>query len=465
MAGNESSRNERNHEFISRRKFLASTGALTGGIIFVPRHVFAAAGVPNPSDVITIAGVGIGGVGHGQIKSISEQPGVKITALCDVDDAFAKKTYDMFPDTPHCRDYRELLDKYNDQFDAVYCGTPDHTHAVICMAAARKKKHLCCVKPLTRTIHEVRTLAAEVKQRGLMTQVTAAPRTSDGACRVAEIIAGGTIGEVRQVYCWSNRPLWPQGMLRPTNTDPVPQTLDWDLWIGPAPMRPFVDRWPDGHYALRQVEAGHPPFPAVYHPWNFRGWWDFGTGALGDMGCHHFNGVFAAMKFRYPTVIEATSTKVFEETAPLASIVSYDFPAREGLPPCRMTWLDGGLKPPRPEGLDRELPDESDLYIGEKGFILGSELIPRKGQNLTPPPQTLQRRRGTWPEWIEAIRTGKPAGCDFEWASYLTEATLLGNIAIRVGKRLEYDGTAMKFTNNGEADQFLRCDYRSGWKL
>jgi len=451
---------------ISRRQFVAGSAA-AAALSIVPSRVLAKAGRLSPSETIQIAAVGIGGVGHPQIRSISEQPNVKIVALCDVDDVYAKKTFDMFPDARRYRDYRQMLDAEGDKIDAMYCGTPDHTHAVITMAALGKGKHVCCVKPLTRTIHENRSLAKAARQAGVATQVTASANTSDSACGLCEMIWDGAIGDVREVHCWSNRPLWPQGMMRPPGQDQVPSTFDWDLWIGPAPMRPFKDKWPEGHLALEQLSFKNGP-RAVYHPWNFRGWWDFGTGALGDMGCHHFNTVYRAMKLTYPTRIEASSTKVLAETAPLASIVTYEFAAREGMPPLRLYWYDGGLKPLRPAELepDRELPDEGDMYVGDKGTILEGHIIPEsKMKAYKQPPKTLKRRSGTWAEWVEAIRGGEPAGCNFDQATLITEAVLLGNIAIRTGKTLDYDGQAARFTNNDAANEHAKQPYRSGWAL
>jgi predicted dehydrogenase len=453
---------------VSRRDFIRSAGPVLAGLTIVPRHILGGPRNLPPSETIHVAGVGIGGVGHGQINSISRQTNTRIVALCDVDDIYADKTYKLFPQARRYRDFREMLDKEGDKIDAVYCGTPDHTHTVISLASLEKGKHVCCVKPLTRTIQEERILARAAQKAGVATQVTASSNTSDAACRLCEMIWDGAIGDVREAHIWSNRPLWPQGMLRPPGQDEIPRTLDWDLWIGPAPMRPFVDKWPDGDLALRQVKASKNPPPAVYHPWNFRGWWDFGTGALGDMGCHHFNHVFRALKLRYPASISASASKVFDETAPLTSIVTYDFPAREGMPPLRLTWYDGGLKPPRPPQLEpgRELPASGNMYIGDKGIILDNRIIPEsKMKAYKPPSKTLKRRSGTWGEWVEAIRGGEPAGCNFDWASILTEAVLLGNIAIRTGKQLEWDAENMKFTNDRTTNQYIRPNYRSGWSL
>ena len=457
---------------ISRRTFLRGGVTAAAAFAVVPRHVLGGAGHIPPSETIQVGGIGIGGVGHGQIRSIAGQKGTKVVALCDVDDAYAKKTYDHFPEARTYRHYRDMLEREDDRIDAVYCGTPDHTHAVICMEAVRRNKHLCCVKPLTRTIHENRVLTDAAERAGIATQVTASAHTSDSSCRVREMIWDGAIGDVYEAHIWSNRPLWPQGMMPPEGQDPIPKTLDWDLWLGPAQMRPFVDEWPEGHLALKQVKGNRNPRRAVYHPWNFRGWWDFGTGALGDMGCHHFNHAFKALKLTYPERVTATATQVFDQSTPLASIVTYDFPAREGMPPLRLVWYDGGLKPPRPAALEsgRELPRDGNMYIGTKGIMMGGMghemIIPEsKRRAYRMPPKTLERRSGTWAEWVEAIRTGKPAGCHFGWAGILTEAVLLGNIAIRAGKNLEYDGEKGRFTNNEAANKYVNEPYRDGWSL
>lgn len=454
---------------LSRREFVAGAAA-AGLFTIVPRHVLGGPKFFAPSETIQVAGIGIGGVGHGQIQGVAGKPGTRIAYLCDVDDVYAKRTYDKFPQAKVYRDYRDLLRSEGDKIDAVYCGTPDHTHAVIGMEVLRRKKHFACVKPLTRTMDEMYTLVAAARQAGVATQVTASANTHVKACRLIEMIQAGAIGDIHEVHIWSNRPLWPQGMMRPPGRDPIPNSFDWDLWLGPAPQRPFKNKWPEGHLALMQV--GNRSQKGIYHPWNFRGWWDFGTGALGDMGCHHFNTSFKALKLTYPTRISASATRVLDETAPLGSIVTYDFPAREGLVPCRVVWYDGGVKPPRPEELEdsRELHGSGNLYIGSKGKILGGtndgRIIPEvKMKAYKKPPQRLTPRSGTWGEWAEAMRGGEAAGCNFDWAEYITAAVLLGNIAIRTGKTLDWDAQARRFTNNEAANKYLKEPYRSGWSL
>jgi len=449
---------------LTRRDLLRGAGATIAAATLVPRHVLGA-GYLAPSQKVALAGVGVGGVGHGQLQGC-QSAGFDVVVLCDVDDVYAKKSFDKWPEARRYRDYREMLDAEGDKIDAVYCGTPDHSHAVICTAVSRKKKHLCCVKPLTRTIHESRAVVAAAVESGMATQVTASPNTSDAACRTCELIWAGAIGPVREVHIWSNRPLWPQGMMTPDWRDPVPSTFDWDLWLGPAAERPFANEWPEGHYAVAQVNA-RSARRAVYHPWNFRGWWAFGTGALGDMGCHHLNTPYRALKLEYPTSVSASATKTFAETAPLASIVTYDFPARGDMPPVRVVWYDGGIKPLCPKELGgRSLPGSGELYIGDEGVMLESNVFPEaRAKQFADVPKTLPRRSGTWGEWWEACHGGEQAGCHFEWAGLLTEFVLLGNIAIRSGKKLDWDAKALKFTNDEAANGFVEEPYRSGWSL
>lgn len=451
---------------LSRRKLLGGAVASAAAATVVPRHVLGGSLFTAPSEKPNLAGVGIGGVGHGQLQGC-DKVGFNIVALCDVDDLYAKKSYDKWPRARRYRDYREMLQAEDDKIDAVYVGTPDHSHAVISKAVLKRKKHLCCVKPLTRTIGECRKVVAAAKEAGVATQVTASPNTSETACRTCELIWAGAIGAVREIHIWSNRPLWPQGMMRPEGEDEVPSTLDWDLWLGPAQERPFVAEWPEGHYALAQTNAGKPR-RAVYHAWNFRGWWDFGTGALGDMGCHHVNTPFRALKLTHPVRVHATSTKVFDETAPLASIVTYDFAARGDMPPVRLVWYDGGLQPPCPKEMGGQpLPaGGSELYVGDQGMMLRDKIIPEsRAKKFKDVPKTLPRRSGTWGEWIEACRGGEPAGCHFDWAGLLSEFVALGNLAVRTRKSLDWDAEKMQVTNVPEANKYVEEPYRDGWTL
>ncbi len=448
---------------ITRRQILRDAALLTTAATIVPRHVLGAGEAP-PSEKPTLLGIGVGGVGYGQMKAC-DQVGFQVEALCDVDDVYAKKAYDNWPQARRYRDYREAIEGAKD-IDAIYVGTPDHSHAVICLEALEAGKHLCCVKPITRTVKELRKVVRVAREKGVATQVTASANTSNTACRTCELIAAGAIGTVREVQTWSDRPFWPQGMQRPEGQDEVPSTFDWDLWLGPALQRPFKAEWPEGHYALRQIKYFSKPKPAVYHPWNFRGWWDFGTGALGDMGCHHVNTPYRALNLTEPTAVEASASVVSPEAAPLASIVSYEFPEHEGRPPVRLVWYDGGLRPPRPKHFTGDFPRMGTIYVGDEGIMVGSTVYPEaRREKFRDVPETLPRRSGTWGEWIEAVRGGEPAGCNFDWAEGITEFVLLGNLALRAGKRLQWDAKADRFTNSEEANAMLHDEYREGWTL
>jgi predicted dehydrogenase len=453
----------------SRRQVLSAALATWATVNIVPGRVLGAEGQTPPSGKLNLAGVGVGGVAFGQLASC-EKAGFNITALCDVDDVYAKKAFDKWPQARRYRDFREMFQAEGNRIDAVHVGTPDHTHALITLAALHRKKHVCCVKPLTRTIGEGRRVLEAARLAGVATQVTAQPNTSESACRTCELIWAGAIGAVREVHVWSNRPLWPQGMQRPPGADPVPSSFDWKLWLGPAPDRPFKDKWPADAYALAQVKAAGkhgPSYTSVYHPWNFRGWWDFGTGSLGDMGCHYLNTPFRALKLAHPTSVQASATKVFAETAPLASIVTYDFPARADLPPVRVIWYDGGLKPPALSAIEGQpLPEGGALYIGDEGRMLGPTILPAaRAAKFADTPKTLPRRSGTWEEWHQACLGGEAAGCAFDWAGPLTETVLLGNIAIRAGQRLDWDAAQMKFTNLAAANELVAASYQNGWSL
>lgn len=460
-------------EGVTRRTMLKSAAATMATVSIVPRHVLGGTARWAPSETPVVAGVGIGGVGHGQIQNC-DQAGFHVGVLCDIDDVYAERTYKKYPQARRYRDFREMLDTEGDKIDAVYCGTPDHTHAIISMAAVKAGKHVLTVKPLTHSIWEGRQLADEVTRRGVMTQMTASAASTESGCRTCEIIWDGIVGDVTEVHIWSNRPLWPQGMTRPKGSQPVPKTFDWDLWIGPAAKRPFVAEWPADSLALAQVNNFRPR-PAVYHPWNFRGWYDFGTGALGDMGCHHWNTPRRALKLGHPTAVSASSSKIMDESWPLASIITYEFPARESMPPVKIVWYDGGLRPPRPVELEanRPLPRDGIIYRGTKGVMManGTSGIPRllpesKMESYTQPPKTLERRSGIYGEWFEAVTGGeKPSEHWPDCAVPLTEIVLLGCVAVRTGKYLQWDGPNMRFTNSDEANKLLKPDYQNGWTL
>jgi len=440
-----------NHGRISRRFFLMGTVAAAAGCATgVSRRRIVGRRV-SPNEKLNIAGIGVGGQGASDLDNLSRE---NIVALCDVDERRAAQTFRRFPKANRYRDFRVMLEKQK-EIDAVVVATPDHVHAVASMMAIKMGKHVYCEKPLTHTIYEARKLAEAAREAGVATQMGNSGQASDGVRLLCEWIWDGAIGPVREVHNWSDRPLgwWPQGIERPKGTSPVPAGVDWDLWLGPAPYRPYN--------------------PA-YLPFVWRGWFDFGTGALGDMGCHSFDPIFRALKLGHPTSVEASSTEVFKETYPLASIVRYRFPARGDMPPVELTWYDGGLKPGRPEELEerQEMGKGGTLFVGDKGEMVGiprrrgGMLLPRsRRQEYTPPPKTLPRSPGHFEEWIEACKGGKPAGANFEFASLVTEVVLLGNIAVRTGKKLRWDGPNLKITNVREANDYLHCEYRQGWTL
>ena len=320
-------------------------------------------------------------------------------------------------------DFRELLEKEND-FDAVVVGTTDQLHAAVSVAAMRKGKHVFCQKPMAQTVSEARRMAEVARQTGVATQVAVMNQSSEDTRRLCEWVWAGAIGPVRQVINWSSRPLWAQGLERPRDKPPVPAGLDWDLWLGPAPQRPF-----------------HP----VYLPFVWRGWHDFGSGALGDMGHYSFDTIFRVLKLEVPTSVQASSTDRFDETFPRASIVHFDFPARGDLPPVTLTWYDGGLRPPRPDGLHAgsALEDEGLVFVGDHGTILcefngeNPKLLPEsRMKELQQPPKTLPRSPGTLREWLDACKGSKTRpGANFEFAGPVVEALQLGNVALRAGAR------------------------------
>ena len=461
---------------LSRRDFVPSAGTALAAFTIVPRHVLGGQGQTPPSDKLNYAAVGVGGMGKNYMRGCET---ANCVAIADVDDEFAAPVYRQYPNARRYRDYRIMLEKEKG-IDAVIIGTPDHTHAVVTMAAIKLGKHVYCAKPMTRTIHEARAVTKAAREAKVATQMSVQSCASESACATAEIIQSGAIGQVRDVHVWTDRPVWPQGLLRPQGSPPVPRNLDWDVWLGPAPARTY-----------------NP----LYHPFNFRGWYDFGTGALGDMATHTFHVVFAALRLTHPTSVSSSTALVcqlapagkgdpgwplinrvkYPETFPHASIITWDFPARGDLPPVRLHWYDGGLKPPRPADLDPaiSLQPEGSYYLGDKGALLvggagggtgsagaASGLLPAdRFKGFTPPPKTLKRTIGHYLEWVEAAKGGPPASCNFEFASLLTETALLGVISQRTGKPLVWDAQNMRFPSDADANQYVNPPYRSGWSL
>ncbi len=454
----------------TRREMLKYTMTFGAGLLtvptLVPRNVLGGEGQTPPSEKITLAGIGIGGIGHSQLKQAGDV-GFQIVALCDVDDRHAEKTYKLYPQARKYHDFRELIDREKDKIDAVYCGTPDHSHAIISLAALRAKKHLCCVKPLTRTIEECRLVARTAKDAGVATQVTMQSNASDQACRTMELIQAGAIGEIREIHAWSARPVWPQGMTTPPNfTSPIPATFDWKAWLGPAQDRPFADQWPKDS-PLPNMACANWGSWGVYHPFNFRGWTDFGTGSLGDMGCHRANLPYRIFNLKYPTRITASSTRKHAVAYPLGCIVTYDYPACNDYPEIRFVWYDGGLKPSVPRSMgSQNLPAEGVLYIGTEGIMLEDKILdPARAEKFKNTPKTLQRRGGVFPEWLEACKGGQPATANFDFAVPVTEFVLLGNLALQTGKPVDFNPVSLKIANNPEAEKLISQPYYNGWKL
>lgn len=448
----------------SRRTFLAAGGAAAVGFTIVPRHVLGGAGQVPPSERVNVAGIGVGGMGTGDIATLSKL-GANIVALCDVDQVRAAGAFAAHPRAKRYTDFHEMLEKEGKNIDAVTVGTPDHVHAVAAMAGIRAGKHVYCQKPLTHSLHECRELTKAARAAGVATQMGNQGHATEGTRLTNEWIQAGVIGDVREVHVWSDRAgtMWKQGIGRPTDTPPVPATLDWDRWLGPAPERPY-----------------NPAY--VPHVW--RGWRDFGTGALGDMGCHIIDHPHWALKLGAPSHVEARVTldgsaladgKPNFETFPIASIIYYDFAARGDLPAVHMTWYDGGLMPAAPPEFSagQRLPDNGVLYIGTKGKMFhGShgdmpQLVPAGlHEQAVKVAQTMKRSPGHYEEWIAACKGGLPAVSNFDYAGPMTETVLLGVLALRApGRRLEWDSVQQKVTNAPELNQFVRTEYRKGWTL
>jgi predicted dehydrogenase len=508
------------HSSVSRREFLSRTATAAAAFSIVPRHVLGGAGYIPPSEKVNIAFIGVGSQGLRVMLHFLKEPDVQGVAVCDPDKSGAN--YPQWEDHEFCNsvrkllgvesgwdslspdqpiqlnhslrvtsgvagrepcqaivnayyaaqqrsgeyhgcaafaDFRELLEKQKD-IDAVVVCTTDNLHAAISAAAMKKLKHVFCQKPLTHTIYEARRIAEIAKETGVATQIAVGNQASEATRLLCEWIWDGAIGPVREVHNWSTRPMWPQGIERPKEAQPVPEGLDWDLWLGPAAERPF-------HHA--------------YLPFVWRGWGDFGCGALGDMGSYSFDTIFRVLKLDAPQSVESSSSERYDETYPLASIVRYTFPARGDMPPVKFSWYDGGLQPTRPDELgderlvkgDDEEDNEGLLFIGDRGKILCGfngahpKLIPEAKMNsYKQPPKSLPRSPGNEREWLDACKGSKvKPGGNFEFAGRVTETLLLGNVALRSGQRLSWDPAALKVPNSDAAQKYVRPERRRGWEL
>jgi predicted dehydrogenase len=506
---------------VSRREFVTQSAAAAVGFSIVPRHVVGGVGFVPPSDKVNIAFIGVGAQGMRVMLHFLHEPDVQGVAVCDVNKSGSN--YPQWGDHEFCNsvrkllgvdsgwdwlspnqpiqlshtltatagvagrepaqkvveacyatqqksgqyrgcaayeDFRELLEKQHD-VDAVVVCTTDHLHAAVSAAAMKKKKHVFCQKPLTHTIYEARRIAEIARETGVATQIAVANQASESTRQLCEWIWAGAIGPVREVKNWSSRPFWPQALDRPKETEQVPEGLNWDLWLGPSPQRPY----------------NH-----AYLPFVWRGWSDFGCGSLGDMGSYSYDTVFRVLKLEAPASVEASSTDRYDETYPQASIIRYEFGARGDMPPVKFTWYDGGLRPERPEELEANRPFKNEkegedgegmLFIGDKGKILctfnggNPQIIPQsKMDAYKQPPQTLPRSPGNEREWLDACKGGKTKpGGNFEFEGMVTETLLLGNVAVCTGQKITWDRANMKANNSDLGQKYIKPERRSGWEL
>lgn len=448
---------------VSRRKFLKAS-ALASGAFIVPRHFLAGADGTPPSEQFRVAGIGAGGnMCRNDLRRVIEEGNGTVVALADpweLDQwqGRAKKWREQYyPDAKIYRDYRKLMD--NEKLDGLVVATNDNWHANVSMDGMRRGLNVYTEKPLTLTVHEARELAKAAKKYKVATQMGNNGHHGEWIRVICEHIWGGTIGKIREVHAWSDRAgtHWTQGIGRPKDTPPVPKELDWNLWLGPAQERP-------------------------YHPWYtrliWRGWCDFGTGALGDMGCHILDSVYWGLKLGAPTTVEASTTlhpaEARKETFPVAAHITYQFPARGDMSPLTLKWFDGGIQPPAPHGLPKgeKLPPNGAIYYGDKGVMYHQVFqMPKFLGDLAGVPNakaTIERCPSHYREWVEEGKgSGKPCGSNFQYAAGLTEMVLLGTIAARIGgaERLEWDEENMRFTNSEEATGMLSREYRKGFEL
>jgi predicted dehydrogenase len=437
---------------MKRRHFLKLAGAAAAWTI-VPRHVLGGEDHTPPSEKLNIAGVGIGGQGAGDLREMATE---NIVALCDVDWQKAAGTFKAYPKAERFRDYRQMLDKCRG-IEAVMIATPDHMHAPITLAALRAGKHVYVEKPMAHSIEEARVMTRVAKGTGLVTQMGNNGHAGEGLRLTREWLQAGVIGIVREIHCWSDRPgtFWKQDLDRPQDTPPVPQDLDWDLWLGAAPVRPY-----------------HP----VYHPRAWRGWFDFGTGALGDMAIHNMDPAFYALDLDAPVATDAQTSPLKRESYPAWEIITYEFAAKGSRPAVKLLWYDGGKMPPRPKDLDEgiKLADNGIYFVGDKGTMLcggwsGMPGIFPKSLRLEfqKPPKTIPRSPGHRVEWIQACKDRKPADAKagFAYSGLFTESLLVGNLAVRLQQRIEWDAAAMKAKNAPEAERLVHKQYRKGFGI
>lgn len=444
---------------MSRRDFIAKSSLLTASVAAGSKVLGAqsssAAASTAANSKLNIAICGAGGRGLVAVRGLAME---NIVAICDVDEGMAADARKENPNARYFQDYRKMLDAMAGEIDAVTVSTPDHMHFPIAMSAMDHGKHVFVEKPLAHTVWETRQLRLKAAEKGVATQMGNQGHANEGTRLMREWIQAGAIGNVTEVHHWTNRPIWPQGQSRPDHSKlipVIPDTLAWNTWLGVAPERPY---------------------DPAYAPFNWRGWWDFGTGALGDMGCHVMDATFWALDLDSPQWVEAVSTPFSDESPPTAAIITYQYGARGSMPPVKVIWHDGGFTPLLPDVLpaDFQLPQSGSLLIGDKGVLMSDtynasvRIVPEeKMQEFLPnrPPKTIPRIEGGdhFQEWVGACKGGTPAGSNFEYSTRLTEAVVLGNVAIRSRHRIEWDEANLRVTNHEDANRFVTKEYRPGW--
>ena len=417
---------------------LAASSTLCGSFSILP-------GGESPNEKLNIGIIGAGGKGASDLAGVSSE---NIAALCDVDSGRAAGSFKRHPKAARYTDYRKMLEKEKG-LDAVTVSTPDHHHAPAALMAMAMGKHVYCQKPLTHSVSEARLMREAAKKYTVATQMGNQGHGEHGSRRMVELIRAGTLGTVKEVHVWSDRPIWPQGVKRPAKAQPVPAGLDWDLWLGPAPERPY-----------------HP----AYVPFKWRGWWDFGTGALGDMACHNWDIAYWALELGLPETIEATSSPLFKESAPAWSVIRYRFPAIASRPAVHLTWYDGPKRPPAKLFEGEKVSGNGSIIVGDKGKLYiphywgDGMLLPKKDfVGFKPPKATLPRSPGHYKEWVVACKGGPAALSNFDYSAQLTEAVLLGNLAVRLGGKVNWDAKNMKVTGRPEAEPLIKRAYRPGY--
>jgi len=484
---------------VSRRGFLRAAGvtgvALTAGQIAAapgdvpaqptppakvkakaPKNARPAEAGPLKQLPLNVACIGVGGRGGSDLQEVYKT-GARIVALCDTNANTLASAASKHAGAKTYSDFRKMLETQKD-IEAVVVATPDHCHAPAAMMAIKMGKHVYVEKPMTHDLHEARALTEAARKYNVRTQMGQQGHASEGNRRQVEWVRQGVVGTVREVHVWTNRPIWPQGQTRPKGEDPVPDYLNWDVWLGPAPYRPYHNQTPDAAAdasADKTRKSGRgAKTHKTYEPFVWRGWFDFGTGALGDMACHQMDTAHWALDLDNCVSVEAQSEGMTDESYPNWSVITYQFAEKPWRPAVKLVWYDGGKLPPRDlvPG-DFKYPTLGEMFVGDKGVFVaehgeGPKLLSLKGggvKDFEPPPKLIPPSPGHHFEWVFACLGGAPAGSNFDYAGPLTETVLLGNLAVRLGKKVEWDSKALRSPNCPEADALIRKEYRKGWEL